>query len=115
MFYERNTAVRLNACGTVLWVGSVASDVQAQPANGGHDYFLVDLKNRVHVVNEMKFTTVKQKPPLKPVTLKSGVVVDHRRDETGKLHAVLRTLGFREMTPAESGEYSVLIDAIVWA
>jgi hypothetical protein len=115
MFYERNTAVRLRACGSVLWVGSVASDVQQQPANGGYDYYLVDLKNRVQVENEMKFDLLKQKPPLKPVTLDSGVVVDHRRDERGKLHAVVRTSGFREMTPQEVGEYSVLIDAIVWA
>lgn len=108
-FYERNTAVRLDACGTVLWVGSVASDVQQQPANGGYDYFLVDLKNRVHVVNEMKFTALKQKAPPKPVTLKSGVAVDHRRDETGKLHSVLRTLGFREMTREEVWEHATLM------
>jgi hypothetical protein len=115
MFYERNTAVRLNACGTVLWVGSVASDVQQQPANGGYDYYLVDLKNNVQVVNEMKFDLLKQKPPIRPVKLSSGIYVDHRRDAVGKLHPVLRFPGFREMTPQENGEYSVLIDAIVWA
>lgn len=109
MFYERNTAVRLNACGTVLWVGSVASDLQQQPANGGYDYYLVDLKNNVRVVNELKFEIVKQKTPPKPVTLKNGVVVDHRRDEKGKLHPVVRTVGFREMTREEMWEHATMM------
>lgn len=109
MFYERNTAVRLRACGTVLWVSGVASDVQQQPANGGYDYYLVNLENRVQVVNEMKFDIVKQKAPPKPVKLKNGTVVDHRRDVAGKLHAVVRTSGFREMTRDEVWEHATLM------
>ena len=109
MFYERNTAVRLTACGTVLWVSDVASDVQRPPLCGAHDYYLVDLKNNVRVVNEMAFRPVKQKTPPKPVTLKNGTVVDHRRDEKGKLHPVVRTCGFREMTREEVWEHATVM------
>lgn len=108
-FLERNTAVRLNACGTVLWVSRVDSDVQRQPANGAYDYCLVDLQNNVQVVNEMLFTELKQKAPPKPVTLKNGTVVDHRRDQNGKLHPVVRTFGFREMTRDEVWEHATLM------
>jgi len=113
MFYERNTAVRLRNCGTVLWVSNVASDVQRQPANGGYDYYLVDLKNNVQVVNELNFTQVKQKPPLKPIKLSSGVFVDHRRDVAGKIHAVLRWPGFRKMTEAEAAELAAITGVAV--
>lgn len=109
MFYERNTAVRLTACGTVLWIARVDSDVQRQPVNGGYDYALVDLKNNVQIVNEMLFEVVKQKTPPKPVTLKNGTVVDHRRDENGKLHPVVRTCGFREMTREEVWEHATVM------
>jgi len=110
MFYERNTAVRLRTCGTVLWVSGVASDVQMQPANGAYDYYLVDLENHVQVVNEMKFDIVKQKAPPKALTLKNGTIVDMRRDEAGKLHPVVRNVhGRSAMTQLEMWEHATMM------